>query len=54
MKESCANGERTICFRRATFHTCIFRIACVDACECHRTPLPSRPECLNVNKKLPF
>ena len=30
------------CFRRATYHTCVFNIACAGACECERTPFLTR------------
>ena len=31
------------CFRRATYHRCVFNTACVGACECNRTPSLSGP-----------
>ena len=55
MKESCANGEHPIqCSKRVTYHTRVFDMACVASYGYARTPFPSRPECLNVNRKLPF
>lgn len=55
MKESCANGEHPIqCSKRVTYHARVFDMACVASYGYARTPFPSRPECLNVNRKLPF
>ena len=43
MKKSWANGEHTIqYFRYVTYHTCVFGMACVGACECDHTPFPFR------------
>ena len=44
MNESKQMGKHTIqCFRCDAYHTCAFNMACVGACECDRTPFPSRP-----------
>ena len=40
INEAWASGETSQCFRRATYHMCIFNMACAGACECDHTPIP--------------
>ena len=38
-------GKHTIqSFRLATYHICVFNIACARTCKCDPMPFPSRPD----------
>ena len=36
-------GKHIICFRCATYHICVFNMACAGACKSDGTPFPTGP-----------